>query len=162
MVGGWTPVFIESVFLIVQKPVSDTLLILMELTFPLQGFFNFVVFMAPKVRNTRTMAMWGGRTGSNDKNSQNRQHLTWCQALHMAYMSRGRRLEDRNMRNNNRTERRGDGMRATIRKMNGTFRTAFESLKQPLAMMFIRILSPENTDTNECSESGTRSAAVSP
>jgi hypothetical protein len=66
------------------------------------------------------------------------------------------------MRNNNRTERRGDGMRATIRKMNGTFRTAFESLKQPLAMMFIRILSPENTDTNECSESGTRSAAVSP
>ena len=44
---------------------------------PLQGLFNFLVFMSPKVRNAKRP-----RRGEN---------LTWCQAFIKAYMSRGER-----------------------------------------------------------------------
>jgi hypothetical protein len=58
---------------------------------PLQGFFNFLVFMSPKVRITKRP-----RRGEN---------LTWCQAFIKAYMSRGeRRRTGRNLSSrNNRT-----------------------------------------------------------
>jgi hypothetical protein len=39
---------------------SDTTLIMLSCMQPLQGFFNFLVFMAPKVRNIRTMTIRGG------------------------------------------------------------------------------------------------------
>jgi hypothetical protein len=45
----------------------------------LQGFYNFVVFMAPKVRTTRMMAM---------RRRENRKPLTWCQAFYEAYLSK--------------------------------------------------------------------------
>jgi hypothetical protein len=122
----WAPFFVQIVFLIVTKSYNDTVLIVTSSMTPLQGLLNFIVFMAPKVRTTRTMAMRGART-SDDSNQQNQQHLTWCQAFYKAYMDRGRRLEDRNMRNNNRTERRN--IKATGRMKGGTFRTMFERMK---------------------------------
>jgi hypothetical protein len=97
----WTPFFVYVVFLNVTIFVPDTVVIFSGCMSPLQGFFNFVVFMAPKVRITRTTAMLGVRTDtSSDNNNQNQQHMTWCQAFNKAYMDRGRRLEDRNMNNN--------------------------------------------------------------
>jgi hypothetical protein len=121
----WAPFFVQIVFLIVTKPYNDTVLIITSFMTPLQGLLNFIVFMAPKVRTARTMAMRGART--SDDSNQNQQHLTRCQAFYKAYMDRGRRLEDRNIRNNNRTERRN--IRATGRMIGGTFRTIFERMK---------------------------------
>jgi hypothetical protein len=84
----WTPFFVYSMFLFVHNFVPDAVVILSNFMTPLQGFFNFVVFMAPKVRTTRLMAMQRGRKGSRNLNSQS-QHLTWRQAFSEAYMSRG-------------------------------------------------------------------------
>jgi hypothetical protein len=122
-------------------------------TTPLQGFFNFVVFMAPKVRTTRTLAMRGARTDSSNNNNQN-QHLTWRQAFYKAYMDRGRRVKDRNMRNNNRAE--GRKIRAAGRKISETFRTIFERT-QSFTRSTITRTSTEVADL----ESGVRSAAAS-
>ncbi len=46
-------------------------------TYPLQGFLNLLVFIAPKVRDTRKISRMRGRD------------LTWCQAFRKAYMARG-------------------------------------------------------------------------
>jgi hypothetical protein len=51
----WSPYFVFAVFFI------DTVVILADSMTPLLGFFNFVVFMAPKVRTTRRMTMLGTR-----------------------------------------------------------------------------------------------------
>jgi hypothetical protein len=92
----WTSFFVCIVVKFVAKSAPGTAVLLFTAsTVPLQGFFNFLVFMAPKVRTTRTMAMLGARTGSSDNNNQNQQHLTWCQAFYKAYMDRGRRVDDR-------------------------------------------------------------------
>jgi uncharacterized membrane protein len=88
----WSPYFVRIVFLIVTKSEPDTVVILMAFMGPLQGFFNFVVFMAPKVRTTRTTAMQGARTDSSNNNNQNQHLLTWRQAFYKAYMDRGRPL----------------------------------------------------------------------
>ena len=105
--GAWlmvyTPYYVNVAFLLVTKSYQDNLVHLVASTIPLQGFFNFLVFMAPKVRNARKMTMRRGRISDND-NNRNQQHLPWCQAFYKAYMSIGR-LEDRNMRNNNRSRR---------------------------------------------------------
>jgi uncharacterized membrane protein len=105
---AWTPYFVLVVFMIVTKSAPATLSIMVACTGPLQGFFNFLVFMAPKVRTTRTLAMRRGRRSDNNHNqNKQQQHLTWYQAFYKAYMSRGHRLKDsRNIRNNNRTKRR--------------------------------------------------------
>ena len=52
---------------------------LLNFLFPLQGFFSFLVFMAPKVRDTRKIS----RMRRREKD------LTWCQAFRKAYMARG-------------------------------------------------------------------------
>jgi hypothetical protein len=99
------PFFVLVVSMIVSpNNVADSLNIFISAVSPLQGFFNFAVFMASKVRNVRTMSMRRGAiTASSDDNDKD-QHLTWCQAFCKAYTSR-RGLEDKNMRNNNLTER---------------------------------------------------------
>jgi hypothetical protein len=151
----WTPFFVLMVVAdIVTKSVPDIMFILTASTVPLQGLFNFVVFMAPKVRTTKTMAMRWARTDSNNNNNQN-QHLAWCQAFYKAYMDRGRRVENRNMRNNNRTE--GRKIRAAIsRKISESFRIVFERMQS-----FTR--SPITRTSSEFGdlESGVRSAAAS-
>ena len=151
----WSPYFVCVVFWIVTNAhTPDTLAILMCCTVPLQGFFSFLVFMAPKARTTRTLAMRRERNSyNNNYNHNQQQHLTWCQAFYKAYVSRGRRLKDRNMRNTNRTERR-TSTRAIVRKINETIQSRRTSA---------RTSSPEITETNECClESGVRSAAASP
>jgi hypothetical protein len=155
----WTPNFFGFVSMLVQKSVditvvSHTVRIAVAFMTPMQGFFNFIVFMAPKVRTTRTMAMRQGAENSNQN-----QLLTWCQAFHKVYISRGRRLEDRNMRNNNRMERRST--RVIIRKMlNESFRVTLERMKS-FTTSSLRTVSTEITETNKCSDSG-RYAATSP
>ena len=80
----WSPFFFQQIVsMIFKKSVSDTVKILTNFMIPMQGFCNFFVFMAPKTRNTRMMIMRRGRIQD--------QNLTWCQALHKAYMFRGNR-----------------------------------------------------------------------
>jgi uncharacterized membrane protein len=136
----WSPYLVSVVLFVVSSSYQDTVSVFTVSTIPLQGFFNFLVFMAPKVRTTRTMAMRRGRSSEN--NNQNQQHLTWCQAFYKAYMSR-QGLEDRNMRNNNRTERRS----TIFRKINGTFRSSIIRMKSFTASA-IKTPSPEVIDTN--------------
>jgi hypothetical protein len=138
----WTPFFVNIAYKIVTKSVPDNVLIFSSCMTPLQGFSNFLVFMAPKVRTMRTMAMRGGSTRSSENNNQNQQHLTWCQAFYKAYMSR-QGLEDRNMRNNNRAKRRS----TIFRKINGTFRSSIIRMKSFTASA-IKTPSPEVIDTN--------------
>jgi hypothetical protein len=90
----------------------------------MQGFFNVVVFMAPKVQTTRTTVMRWERADSSGNNNQNQQYLTWRQVFNKVYMDRGRRLKDRNMRNDNRTEDRI--ATAAFRKISETFRIIYE------------------------------------
>ena len=80
----WIP-FIISNFLLKSRSPH------MAFLTPLQGFYNFVVFMAPKVRTTRMMAMRRARSSNNM--NQNQQHLTWRQAFYKAYMDRGRSID---------------------------------------------------------------------
>jgi hypothetical protein len=71
---------------------SDATLILASCLTPLQGLFNFLVFMSPKARNAK-------------RSIRGRKNLTWRQAFIKAYMSRGERMRiDRNLssRNTNR------------------------------------------------------------
>ena len=155
----WTPYFVLVGFIIVVKSPPEPLMILVARTGPLQGFFNFLVFMAPKVRTTRMLAIRRGR--SSDNNNQNQQQrLTWCQAFYKAYMSRGRRREDRNMRNNNLKDRRIT--KTIVRKIHETFPIVFQRISSTRTSA-IRTSSPEvTTDTNECLESGGISAAALP
>jgi hypothetical protein len=55
---------------------SNATLILNACLGPLQGLFNFLVFMSPKVRNAK-------------RPIRGRRNLTWRQAFIKAYMSRG-------------------------------------------------------------------------
>jgi hypothetical protein len=76
--GAWLLAYIPIIisrFIIVQYRLPHTK---MGFLGALQGFYNFLVFMAPKVRTTRMMAM---------RRRENR-YLTWCQAFYGAYMSR--------------------------------------------------------------------------
>ncbi len=101
----WTPFFVLTVSFIIQSSlntnvvISDNAVIWWASMTPLQGLFNFVVFMAPKARTTRKLAKRRTRTGdsrSDNNNHQNQQqHMTWCQAFYKAYyMDRGRRREN--------------------------------------------------------------------
>jgi hypothetical protein len=168
----WTPFFVQVVssFAAVTRsnlPPAGTVVIFVAWTTPLQGFFNFVVFMAPKVRTARMLAKRGGGrtyTSSSDNNNQNQQHLAaWCQALYMAYMDRGRHLDDRNMITNNYVERRS--LWAKVTKISQTFRIIFERMNSFTVATSSRYTrSPEVAETNECVESGMgeRSADASP
>ena len=99
--------------------------------------------------------MWGARTDSNNNNNQN-QHLTWRQAFYKAYMDRGRRVEDRNMRNNNRTE--GRKIRTTVtRKISEIRIISFERMQSAFTRSPITRTSSEVADL----ESGVKSAAAS-
>jgi hypothetical protein len=100
------------------------------------------------------MAMRGARTDSSNNNNQN-QHLTWRQAFYKAYMDRGRRVTDRNMRNNNRTE--GRKIRAAVRKISETFRIIFGRMQPFTRSSRITRTSSQVADL----ESGVRSAAAS-
>ena len=152
--GAWLLVWAFYFVAVVNR--TYTLWIFQSAMIPLQGFFNFVVFMAPKVRSTRTSAMREARADSSDNNNQQQQQLRWCQAFYKAYMDRGRRLEDRNMRTNNRRERRD--IMAAMMKIGETFRNIYERMK-PLKWLSIRRTSSlEVADL----ESGGRSAAATP
>jgi hypothetical protein len=125
----WTPYFVLSVILVASNFdfVSDTLVVFSDSQTPLQGFFNFIVFMAPKVRTTGNDGNAPGWiTRSIENNDQSHQHLTWCQALYKAYMSRGLE-EDRNLRSSNRIERRS--IRSIARETNGSVRSIFGRMK---------------------------------
>jgi hypothetical protein len=157
----WTPFFIRTVVLIVLNSVPDALLVLSFCITPLQGFFNFVVFMAPKVRTARMMSMRQGRKDSVNNNSNQNQHLTWCQALSKAYMSRGR-LEGKNSRNNNLSSL---GRRSTIRVAVEKVQLLFARMKSfTTSLIPRRIPSPPDeqvVDTNECLLESGRSPAAS-
>ena len=145
----WTPWLVLTTSLFVTKfavPPPDTMWLWMHSTNPLQGFFNFLVFMAPKVRSTRTLSMRrGGRThGNNNNTNQNQQqNLTWRQAFYKAYMDRGRPHQDRSMGNNNRMEIRVITAALSRRISGRTFRSLFESIKSVLARSTMRTSSPE-------------------
>jgi hypothetical protein len=73
---AWAFVFVPFMIAFFLLNSYETLILFGCLT-PLQGLFNFLVFMSPKVRNAKRP-----RRGEN---------LTWCQAFIKAYMSRGER-----------------------------------------------------------------------
>ena len=63
---------------------------------PLQGLFNFLVFMSPKVRSAK-------------RSRRGEENLTWRQAFIKAYMSRGERRR-RTVRNTTSRNTRGSGI----------------------------------------------------
>jgi hypothetical protein len=73
---AWALVYIPFMIAFFLLNSHATLLLAACLT-PLQGLFNFLVFMSPKVRSAKQP-----RRGEN---------LTWRQAFIKAYMSRGER-----------------------------------------------------------------------
>ena len=85
---AWALVYIPFMIAFFLLNSHATLLLAACLT-PLQGLFNFLVFMSPKVRSAKQAP----RRGEN---------LTWRQAFIKAYMSRGeRRRTDRNLSSGN-------------------------------------------------------------
>ena len=86
---AWAFVFIPFMIALHE---SHVILISSACLTPLQGLFNFLVFMSPKVRNAM-------------RPIRGRKNLTWRQAFIKAYMSKGeRRRTDRNLSSgNNRT-----------------------------------------------------------
>ncbi len=108
----------------------------------LQGFYNFVVFMAPKVRTTRKLAIRG------------KEHLTWCQVLYKAYMSRGLRttsisLGRRNRTNNTNMMVLGAGMKETIRQI---FQLARFKRVMPFTRSIARSVLAKKKDSNNSSD----------
>jgi hypothetical protein len=79
---AWALVQIPFMIVYFVNP-SRAILILHACLTPLQGLFNFLVFMSPKVRSAKC-----SRIGEN---------LTWRQAFIKAYMSRGERRTGRNL-----------------------------------------------------------------
>jgi hypothetical protein len=93
---SWTFVFIP--FMIVKfLHESHAILILHSCLNPLQGLFNLLVSMPPKVRNAKR-----SRRGEEE-------NLTWRQAFIKAYMSRGERRR-RTVRNTTSRNTRGGGI----------------------------------------------------
>ena len=82
---AWAFVNIPVIMVVFKSHAIEILLAFLT---PLQGLFNFLVFMSPKVRSAKQP-----RRGEN---------LTWRQAFIKAYMSRGeRRRTDRNLSSGN-------------------------------------------------------------
>ena len=92
--GAWLFVWVPYLALVIDLRLSSdkfvfafaskTSVLTVSSMTPLQGFFNFIVFMAPKVRHTRKMAI---RRGKRRNISQ---HVTWREAFFEAYSSRRR------------------------------------------------------------------------
>ncbi len=125
----WSSYFAFALTFLLTNTVSDTVNFLTACMLPLQGFFNFVVFMAPKVRTTREKAVRRRKKSSNNNNThQDHQYFTWSKIFYEAYMSRGSPLEDRNLSKFSKrsTERRMSG--AIVRRISGTFRTVLERI----------------------------------
>jgi len=84
---AWALVWMPFMIVFFLQESYATLILLACLT-PLQGLFNFLVFMSPKVRNVKRP-----RRGEN---------LNWCRASIKAYMSRGERMRiERNLSSRN-------------------------------------------------------------
>jgi hypothetical protein len=84
---AWAFVFIPFIIYVLLHESYATA-ILNSCLLPLQGLFNFLVFMSPKVRSA--------------KQPRRGEHLSWRQAFIKAYMSRGeRRKTGRNLRSRN-------------------------------------------------------------
>lgn len=69
----WVPFFIHL------RLLSFEIAIVSSIFVPLQGLYNFIVFMAPKVRYAKK-----ARRGQQGE-------LSWSEAVFKAYMSRGER-----------------------------------------------------------------------
>ncbi len=76
-------------------------------------------------------------------------------------MDRGRPLEDRNIRSNNRTPERRIASTAIVREIKDIFPIFFERKKLFTTSSAIRTSSPEVRETNEGLECGGRSAVAS-
>ena len=85
---AWFIVYTPLVIL--SSGVDDAAIwILVSCLIPLQGLFNFLVFMSPKVRSAK-------------RSKRGEENLTWNQAFIKAYMSRGERRR-RTVRNTTRS-----------------------------------------------------------
>ena len=153
--AAWLVVWLPYLVVIFSNP-PDVLVILSQVMQPLQGFLNFFVYMAPKVRGTARMIAL--RKKSDSSIHQNQQHLSWCQIFLKAYMSRGAK----NTRHLNCTEReRKSCMAIIVRKMNETSRIISERVQLVVFTMSGRtsFSSPPrpaefSTDADDCLECG--------
>ncbi len=84
MAGGftsaWCSVWIPLFLTRLPQTRSFEILVIGNILGPLQGLFNFIVFMSPKVRGAK-------------KPSRGQRELNWCEAIIKAYMLRGERGE---------------------------------------------------------------------
>jgi hypothetical protein len=94
---AWLVVWLPYLVVIFSNP-PDALVILSQVMQPLQGFLNFFVYMAPKVRISMRMMVLREK---NRSSIQQNQHFTWRQVFVKAYMSRGAK----NTRHRNYTKR---------------------------------------------------------
>jgi hypothetical protein len=117
---AWTFVFLPFMVPFFLRQ-SYELNILAACLTPLQGLFNFLVFMSPKVRSAKQP-----RKGEN---------LTWRQAFIKAYMSRG--------------ERRRMGRNLNSRNTRTSIRVSLQHVQRSLKSLLSRARSTRETRSNE-------------
>jgi hypothetical protein len=82
-VASWILVLVMTFMQLGEETIDETpfvVVLLVSITNPLQGFFNFLVFLCPKVRRAKKLA---------------RGELSWCQATVKILMSRGETFKKR-------------------------------------------------------------------
>jgi hypothetical protein len=150
--GAWLLVWIPYFVLVVEhimasgedsySPSKRSVLFSSAMT-PLQGFFNFLVFMAPKVRHIRNTGM---------RRKINKIRLSWCHAFYKAYMARdvssggGGRVVRTSHRSSNKSSK-----GSSIKRMNDMFRSTLCRMTSRLSSKR-NLFSGENIETNDSSE----------
>ena len=116
---------------------SNATLILASCLTPLQGLFNVLAFMSPKVRSAKQP-----RRGKS---------LTWCQAFIKAYMSRGeRRRTGRNLSSGNMT------------RTGGSWASLKQRVQRSLNSLLSRTSSTRDTRSNQSNACTTKNDQSSP
>jgi len=148
--------FVAILSIIILKSVTDTVNLLVLSLAPLQGFFNFIVFMAPKVRTARMTATRG------ERGNQDQQHTKWLQAFCKAYVSRGPPRKTLVRSDSNRRSRRTSSSRTMTRRISESSRNVIGKMKSSMTSKRIPSRTQANEDTYECIESGRSSTADLP
>lgn len=152
-----SPYFVLVLSIIILKSVTDTMNLFALSLIPLQGFFNFIVFMAPKVRTAR-MTVTRGKRGNQDQ-----QHAKWwLQAFCKAYVSRGPPRKTLVRSGSNRRSRRTSSSRTMTRRISESSRNVIGKMKSCMTSKRIPSRTQANEDTYECIESGRSSTAYLP
>ena len=119
--GAWLIIFVPYIILAFTHVAYETALITAALT-PLQGLFNFLIFMSPIVRSVKNPPRKRRAQCAASKK------ITWFQAFSKAYLSRGERIN--NMRGMQRT--RNSQLLATTKALRSFVRGVMITLRSTI------------------------------